>query len=41
MNQVQLLSASSAIIQPAIATGTLKVVGAEYTLGTGAVTILT
>jgi carbonic anhydrase len=41
MNQVQQLSASPAIIQPAIAAGTLKVVGAEYTLRTGAVTILT
>jgi carbonic anhydrase len=41
MNQVQLLGASSAIIQPAVAAGKLKIVGAEYTLGTGKVTILT
>jgi carbonic anhydrase len=41
LNQVQLLGASSAIIQPAVAAGKLKIVGAEYTLGTGKVTILT
>ena len=41
LNQVQALSSSAAILQPAVAGGTLKVVGAEYTLGTGKVTILT
>jgi carbonic anhydrase len=41
LNQVQLLGSSSAIIQPAVAAGKLKIVGAEYTLGTGKVTILT
>lgn len=41
LNQVQLLNSSSAIIQPAVAAGKLKIVGAEYTLATGKVTILT
>ncbi len=41
LNQVQALSSSAAILQAAVAGGTLKVVGAEYTLGTGKVTILT
>jgi carbonic anhydrase len=41
LNQVQMLGASSAIIQPAVAAGKLKIVGAEYTLGTGKVTLLT
>ncbi len=41
LNQVQLLGSSVAILQPAVAAGKLKIVGAEYTLGTGKVTILT
>ncbi|HWE69232.1 MAG TPA: carbonic anhydrase [Acidimicrobiales bacterium] len=41
MNQVQLLNSSPAILQPAVTAGQLKVVGAEYTLRTGKVTILT
>jgi carbonic anhydrase len=41
LNQVQLLNSSAAIIQPAVAAGKLKIVGAEYTLATGKVTILT
>lgn len=41
MNQVQLLSSSPAILQPAVTAGQLKVVGAEYTLRTGSVTVLT
>jgi carbonic anhydrase len=41
LNQVQLLNSSPAILQPAVTAGQLKVVGAQYTLGTGKVTILT
>jgi carbonic anhydrase len=41
LNQVQLLNSSPAIIQPAVGAGTLKVVGAEYALSTGKVTLLT
>jgi carbonic anhydrase len=41
VNQVQLLGSSPAILQPAVAAGTLKIVGAEYTLATGKVTLLT
>jgi carbonic anhydrase len=41
LNMVQLLNSSPAILQPAVAAGTLKIVGAEYTLRTGKVTILT
>ncbi|HEV3265686.1 MAG TPA: carbonic anhydrase [Acidimicrobiales bacterium] len=41
LNMVQLLNSSAAILQPAVAAGTLKIVGAEYTLRTGKVTILT
>jgi carbonic anhydrase len=41
LNQVQVLNSSAAIIQPAVAAGKLKIVGAEYTLATGKVTILT
>ena len=41
LNQVKALSSSAAIIQPAVAAGKLTIVGAEYTLTTGKVTILT
>jgi carbonic anhydrase len=41
LNQVQALNSSAAIIQPAVAAGKLTIVGAEYTLTTGKVTILT
>jgi carbonic anhydrase len=41
MNQVQSLNSSPALLQPAVTAGQLKVVGAEYTLRTGKVTILT
>jgi len=40
MNQVQLLSSSAAILQPAITAATLKIVGAEYILATGKVNLL-
>ena len=39
-NQVAALSASAAVLQPAVAAGTLKIVGAEYQLASGRVTIL-
>ncbi|MHB1712061.1 MAG: carbonic anhydrase [Acidimicrobiales bacterium] len=39
-NQVRLLTASSAILQPAVAARRLKIVGAEYALGSGQVTRL-
>jgi hypothetical protein len=40
MNQVQLLSSSAPILQPAITAATLKIVGAEYILATGKVNLL-
>jgi carbonic anhydrase len=39
-NQVAALNASTAVLQPAVTAGKLKIVGAEYQLASGRVTIL-